>query len=135
MALGAAIVGSGGEANGAPVFDVARTARGNKRLTLIVRRSLVASETCAVRDRSAKTRAHVAQTASIAKNGVRHCYGPRAVNTLMPEDVGAKNPEQGQERRANRKPDLPAAKGMKAGKILEIDPLGDRLGGAHARHN
>ena len=97
MALGAGIIGSIGEAHGATVLNVAGTARGRKRLTLIVGRSLVTGQACAIRDGCAKTGgAEVAQTAAIAKNRMRFGDRTRAVDVLMAEHIGAKYPAQSQ---------------------------------------
>lgn len=135
MALGTAIVGSGGETNGAAVLHVAGIASRNERLTLIVGWSFVTSEACAIHDWGAKTgSAEVAQTAAIAENGVGRGHRPTAVDALTAEQIGVKNPGEGQQGRPDRKPQFPAAEGVKLGEILQVDTLGYRLGCPHSRH-
>jgi hypothetical protein len=125
VALSAAIIGNSGKASCAAVLHVARTAGGNERLALIVGRSFVTSETCAVRDGCSKTGvADVTQIATIAENGVRWGHRSAAVDALMSEDSRVKKPAESQQRHPDRKPHPPAPKGMKLGEILQVDPLG-----------
>jgi hypothetical protein len=136
VALDAGIVGGGREANGAAMLDVARAASRSERLMWIVGRRLVTSQAGVIRDGCAKTsRAEVAQTATVAENSVGFRDRPGAVDVLMAEQIRAQNPAQGEHWHTDRKPHLPAAEGMKPGEVLQVDPLGYRLGCAHARHS
>ena len=65
----------------------------------------------------------VANLAAFAEYGVGERKWTAAVD-LLPGGALSGKPSQGKDRNCKRKPEPPAAKGMRPREILQIDPLG-----------
>ena len=76
----------------------------------------------------------VAQGTLVAKNRVSRRHGAGAIQVRAAEYVLSENPTQRDYWQRDRKNQSPAAKGTQPGEVLQVDALGQRLGGAYAGH-
>ena len=77
---------------------------------------------------------HVAQGTLVSKDSVRCRHGAGAIQVRTAEYVLSKNPTQRDYWQRDRENQSPAAKRTQPGEVLQVDALGQRLGGAYAGH-
>ena len=95
----------------------------------------MAGEAAVVRDGCTVTGAcHVAQGTLVSKDSVRCRHGAGAIQVRAAEYVLSENPTQRDYWQRDRKNQPPAAKRTQPGEVLQVDALGQRLGGAYAGH-
>ena len=136
VTLRAGWIGRVREAKRSFVFEMTRTAARSERcLHGMMRGRVVAGEAGLIGDLVAENSGlrDMADFAALAEAGVRHGKRTGAVDFLSGGALG-EEPSEGHDGNCNGKPKPPAAKRMRARKVLQVDSLGQRFGCAYASH-